>query len=92
MSSVAKVWDMTIFPDGECESTPSASCLGDGDQDCTELTASRPGVEFDNMASCLLTLYSDDSCQDVEQVYDFGEEDECIPPDFTWNSFDVDGC
>ena len=81
-----------MFPDSECESSATASYSGGGERGCTVLTASRRGFEIADFGSCVLELYSDTGCSNSENQYDAIDEDECIPPDYIWGSFDVFGC
>lgn len=86
-------WNLAIYPDSDCESTPSANYNGDGGSGCIDLTASRRAFEFDNPGNCILTLYGGTDCNldDLENFYDIANAGQCIPPQFEWNSFEV-GC
>jgi hypothetical protein len=96
-AGAANAWTFTVYPDSECESTPSGSPSGTANVGCTSTPANHKSFEITSMGNCILYLYTDlDTCNnddtDFEQVYDFGEEDECIPPDFTWDAYSIQDC
>jgi hypothetical protein len=83
-------WNFVVFPDSECESTPSGEEKGVGTRVCTQVPASHRSFEISNMGSCRLFLYdSERTCHvdDWEQVYDAGNSDRCIPPDYIWDYY-----
>lgn len=93
---LASAWSFTVYSHSECETTPSASYTGTGDTDCAILEASHRGFEIADMGNCELYLFSanDDTCadDDAQQWYDATNEDVCIPPMFTWDSWIIIAC
>lgn len=91
---MSNAWVFTVYGDSECETTPSGSHSSDDNQGCTQLTESRRGFELDDMDYCVLTLYSSEDCDDesLENFYDATNQNQCIPPNYEWHSFDVFGC
>lgn len=88
----ANAWVMTVYPDSECESTPSGAPSGTGDQDCTATPANHRGVEVSQMGNCVIYLAATmDDCENenFEQDYDATVADICIPPDFQWDAYAV---
>lgn len=95
LATTASCWTFTVYPDSEGESAPSGSPSGTGNVDCTDTPANHRSFEIANMGNCILYLYQDqDHCDDddFENVYDFGEEDETIAPDYQWDAYKVDDC
>lgn len=92
LTAQVNAWTFTVYPDSECESTASGSPSGTDDSGCTATPANHRSFEIDDMGSCELYLFADeDDCDDGEaqQFYDATDEDECIPPDFTWDYYYV---
>ena len=84
-------WDFEIF-DQDCVTSTD---LETGANDVTCETTANPHdcFQISNMGTCELYLHSSvDSCEDgeSEQFYDNTNEDECICPDFSWDSYSVD--
>lgn len=94
LSNLSSAWTLEIFADSTCDGTPTAAPSGDGDADCAELTTSRRSFELSDVGNCIFTFYSSTDCADDtdENYYDAGEQGVCVPPDYTWSSFDVTGC
>lgn len=95
LATAASGWAFVIYPDSECENTPSDHISGDDDLVCAENSASHRCFEIHDMGNCILWLYAtEEDCtnDDFQQQYDFGEEDQSIPPNFEWDWFTVDSC
>ncbi|KAK4964101.1 hypothetical protein LTR66_005869 [Elasticomyces elasticus] len=95
LATIVNSWDFVVYPDSSCESTPSGAPSGTDDGNCETTPANHRGFEISNIGNCILYLYSSlDDCNNdnFEQVYDFGDEDDCIAPDFTWDAYKVEDC
>lgn len=99
LASAASCWDFVVYPDSEGELTPTAEFSEDGNTICRNTPENAGSFEISNMGNCILYLYSDlDTCRDDgdvqnwEDLYDFGDEDQTIAPDFTWDNWYVGDC
>ena len=90
---LAKAWNFVVYPDSGCNAVASGAPSGSGDSGCTDTPSNHRSFEISNMGSCELYLFATTAdCNDgnAQQFYGAGDEDECIPPDYQWDSYFVD--
>jgi hypothetical protein len=90
MISLTKAWDVAVYAETSCESTPTGHLSGSGNVGCTEQDVTGEAIEVSDMGNCIITFYTDDDCQDFSNSYDFGDEDDCSEEN--WHSYDVTSC
>lgn len=87
-------WNFTTYADAGCADY-SGSDSGTGNIACTATPGEHRSFEVHDMGDCVLTLYNsvaDCNSGNSVQFYDASNEDQCIPPDFLWDGFNILGC
>lgn len=90
LSPVVQSWNFEIF-DQDCTTSTDVE-TGTTDVECTDTPNPHECFQISNMGNCELYLHDTaDDCEagESEQFYDATNEDVCICPDFSWNSYSV---
>ena len=90
MTRLANAWDVAIYAEPSCESTPVGHLSGTGNVGCTISDVTGEAIEVSDMGNCIITFYTDAACATFSGAYDFGDENICEAEDGL--SYDVTSC